>query len=89
LSRLAWLNLGSAWSQVTALDCHPPDAYVAAGHHRMQHGPVKNQPVCSAHGGFALAGASNESHVHVWDIEIELARLRVDKMTLGEHEEHV
>ena len=29
--------------------------------------PVNSQPVCFAHGGFALAGASNESRVHVWD----------------------
>ena len=41
-----------------------------AGHRRdrMQLA-IKNQPVCFAHGGFAVAGASNESQVHLWDAE--------------------
>ncbi len=40
-----------------------------AGQHGLQLGPTKDQPVCFAHGGFAVAGASNETQVHVWDAE--------------------
>lgn len=39
-----------------------------AGHHSMQLA-VKKPPICFAHGGLALAGASNDSKVHVWDAE--------------------
>ena len=30
---------------------------------------AKNQPVCFAHEGFAVAGAANERVVYVWDAE--------------------
>jgi hypothetical protein len=41
-----------------------------AGHHRdrMQLA-IKNHPICFAHGGYAVVGASNGRQVHVWDKE--------------------
>jgi len=50
----------------------------ATGDHRMQLGPIKNQPVCFAHEGFAVAGASNESQVHVWDAKYGNQLLSLD-----------
>ena len=35
----------------------------------MQPKLVKNQPLCFAHGGFAVAGAAGDTKVYVWDNE--------------------
>ena len=53
---------------------------------------IKNQPVCFAHGGFAVAGASNESQVHLWDAERGDRLLSLDHggscHELGSEEDH-
>ena len=35
----------------------------------LQYKPAKSQPVCFAHEGFAVAGATSEKSVYVWDAE--------------------